>query len=178
MSARADTDSSHKQSVASVRAELISEAFRLAKDADSAEDIVQDALTSVFARFQRLDEVPRAYLRKAVRNTALNAARREERRRRMTSRFELEASGSRNPDLLMRIDAHRMWRTMLRELEQLPDRSQTIARMHWIDGCSCMQISNELRVSVKSVEKRVHYARQRLVASIYERGDPSGSAGK
>lgn len=121
-------------------------------DADNAEDIVQDA----FHNFLRMDapesiENPRAYLYQAAHNLALNRIRKQRHHEGYIASQALDDSDNLSPE--RHISGQKDLEALQEKLKELPENCRKAFIMSRIYAKSYLEISQELGVSVSSVEK-------------------------
>ena len=141
-----------------VRDELVRFACSKLHDASAAEDVVQDVLLSVWVRSNDVREITRGYLFTAVARRSLNWLRDQRQRAVVHDRLQHNVAVHVHPVVDTLIEAGEV-----RELlDRLPGRARQIATLHWVEQRSTAEIARMLGISVKGVEKRVTFARQRL----------------
>jgi RNA polymerase sigma-70 factor (ECF subfamily) len=138
---------------------LVIYAGRLLGDPARGEDIVQDAWLH-FATLNDPDEVhdPEAYLRRMVRNLAIDALRRDARYRRIAGedvevaeRTVEDKTPSAEQALIARQDYDRIRRC----LTALPERQRIAIEMHRIGGFKMREIAEQLGVSIPYVHNLI-----------------------
>ena len=118
-----------------------------------AEEIVQDA----FHNFMQIDEPdqlenPRAYLYRTAHNLALNRIRKEKRHQDYASAQDADPSTvSLERSLIARADLENIEQA----LNELPERSREVFLLNRIEGLTYNEISQQLGISVSSVEKHM-----------------------
>lgn len=150
---------------------------RRVADADAASDIVQEAFVAAWGAMASFDPERsfKTWLRAIALNKCRDAARRAATRRAFWG-------GCPNGDDLRVADerpspesetASREELRMLREaLETLPEHLRDALMLTAVDGLSQTVASATLRCSVKSLEYRVHRARELLAAEMERRAAP------
>lgn len=122
--------------------------------AGEADDIVQDAFHNIL-NAGSVDSLtnPRAYLYKTAKNIALNRLRQKDCQNGMFVDIdEHELVGAPlDRQIFAEIDIRRIRRV----LEQLPEKDRTTFLMNRLEGKSYKEISEELGITVSSVEKRM-----------------------
>jgi RNA polymerase sigma-70 factor (sigma-E family) len=158
MSRRGDArDAEFSDYVASRRSRLLRTAWLLSGDRDLAEDIVQNALTRVYAswsRVRRADSVD-AYVRRAVVNAHHNETRRPWRRRErpLEPGHDAPAPTGAAPE-----ESDALW-TALRELAPR-QRQVVVLRHYW--GLSVEETAADLDISPGTVKSQTSVALERL----------------
>lgn len=123
---------------------------------DDAPDIVTDAVLAAFASpgWQRVEH-PRAYLYRAVLNTAASRRRSTDRRRRREQVDALRRGPAMSPSPGEAIDVHRA-------LDTLSPQQRAIVFLAYWEDQTAEQIADTLDVSTGSVRKQLARARARL----------------
>ncbi|MEX2284417.1 MAG: sigma-70 family RNA polymerase sigma factor [Gemmatimonadota bacterium] len=136
---------------ASLRSYLVDTAYRIVRDWDQSEDVVQDVLV----RAWRLDPSDRSkkYLCKAVRNHAITMLRRE--RRHTVWLAQQDHAAVSTPTNLDSLLTAELAAQIGNVVNRLPARLKTIAQMHWQEGRTCREIAEALGLSLKTVENHV-----------------------
>lgn len=119
----------------------------------AAEDVVQDAMTSVFRVYDRLS-FPRAYLRRAVINTAKSRERDERRHRERLLHEERSAPENRGDGELLELIA------------QLPYRQRVVIVARYWGGWSEQEIARALGCRPGTVKSLASRALNRLRAEV------------
>ena len=160
-------------------------AFRILRDPDQAEDVLQEAFIKAYRGIRQFERRSAFYtwLYRIVVNLALDRRRRE----RPGSRIEWEDSvahevepravvgQSPDPDLSAR-------RAEVREIlsegiQRLPDGQREVLLLREIEGLSYEEIATSMEISKGTVMSRLHYARRKLSSFLTERGvDPEDVA--
>jgi RNA polymerase sigma-70 factor, ECF subfamily len=142
---------------------LMAIAYRILRDADRAEDAVQQTLVTAWRELPTLRDVDRfdAWLRRILVNACYAEARR---RRRWTNNIRvLPADGPTAPDdLATVIDRDRLDRGFRR----LPPQQAAIFVLHHYVGLTLPEIAEELGVPLGTVKSRLHYATQALRSAL------------
>lgn len=144
---------------ASQRRRLIAEAARMTGDTASAEDVVQEAWIrlSQNATDTRIAE-PVGYIRRVVRNLALDEYRQRQRRERM-----LSSEAADDPETLAS-NAAAVDRTLMAkqelalvtaELARMPPRMRRAVELHRLSGAPLREIAAELGVSITTAHTLV-----------------------
>jgi RNA polymerase sigma factor (sigma-70 family) len=148
------------------RAELLNYASRLTGDRARAEDVLQDA----WLRFRTmqadraLDE-PAGYLRRIVRNLALDGRRREALESRLFrdgAESEADAIPSDTPTPEAAAISEQELRIVSDALAAMPERVRVAVEMHRIDGAKLKDIAAHLCVSVATAHQLVADGVERL----------------
>lgn len=132
------------------RVELVDYATRIVGDRARGEDVVQEA----FLRFRStaadrpLDE-PLGYLRRIVRNLAIDWTRRlSNERRTFDDGAEHAAVADDSPSQEAALVARDELRIVMAAMAELPERTRVALTMHRFDGCKLREIAAHLGISV------------------------------
>ncbi|NLX04337.1 MAG: sigma-70 family RNA polymerase sigma factor [Phycisphaerae bacterium] len=170
---KADSDGQREAAFRTLAADrrdaMVRAAGRIVRDADEADDVVQETLAEVWLR---LDRVPaerlNAYVFRAVQN---NALKRRARRRAAVSLGDLfePAAPSDDGDAGRTIDPL----TLEAALADLPTAQQAVIRMKYYVGLSFRQIGEVLAISTNTAAGRCRYALATL-RKLLTKQDKSG----
>jgi len=143
-------------------------AFRLVRQAQVAEEIVQEAFLVVWRSPERYDRTRgsvRAWLMGTVHHRAVDAVRREQaQRRRADQAAALGRSVAEDPtdELLSAIDLPRERRIVRKALAELPDEQRDVIQQMYFDGMSQSQIAERTGLPLGTVKSRTLLAMRRL----------------
>jgi RNA polymerase sigma factor (sigma-70 family) len=147
-------------------------AHRLVRQAQLAEEIVQEAFLSVWRTPERYDGSRgsvRSWLLGAVHNRAVDAVRREESQRRRAD----QAAGALDvvatdpaDDLVLAIDRPREQRLVREALADLPAEQRDVISKMYFDGLSQTQIAERTGVPLGTVKSRTLLGMRRLRSSL------------
>ena len=147
--------------VLQTRLKLLRSAEILLKDADEAEDAVQDTVFKLWAMRNRLDEYRSvgALSMVVLRRICLNRLRRAD--------FDLpptvpDTEPSAEQQLIGREEAERVEKL----IASLPDKQQTILRMKHADGLGTATIAQLTGISEEAVRQNLSRARRRILKSF------------
>jgi RNA polymerase sigma factor (sigma-70 family) len=140
------------------RGTLVAQATRLTGDAATAEDVVQEAWLRLSAVPDREIVEPASYLRRIVRNLALDEHRRRARREQMIPRDPVEdptqvTANSAGADQML-IAAQEL-ALVTAELARMPIRMRRAVELHRVSGATLREIADELGVSITSAHTLV-----------------------
>jgi RNA polymerase sigma-70 factor (ECF subfamily) len=135
--------------------ELARYAGRLVGDVNIGDELAQEAMVRVYARWPLLS-TPRPYAFRAVHNLATDHGRRR-RREQDALRATRPAEGRPDPDLSIR-DA----------VDRLPERLRSVVVLHYFADLPLNEIATILRRPVGTVGRRLHEARAALLGMIEE----------
>lgn len=125
------------------------------KDDAVAQDVVQDAFTSMWRRRSKLDTEGsiKAYLYKVVRNKALNAIRNDSLRSVRQSEYADEATDVVDP--VDTVDATQLRGKLNAWIEALPERQREALMLSRFDGLSHSEIADVMGVSARTVNNHL-----------------------
>jgi len=137
-------------------------AQKLVKNEFAAKDIAQQVFVKIYEKKDTLDiKISfKAYLLRAVRNTALTYLNKEKTHHRHSeAAFALKATATEDNDPV----AYEQLVNKLKELiENLPPRCQLIFKMNRLEGKRNKEIAEELGLSIRTVEAQISYALKQL----------------
>lgn len=150
-------------------------AFRLVRQAQIAEEIVQEAFLAVWRdpdRYDRARGSVRAWLLGTVHHRAVDAVRREQAQRRRAD----EAAGTRivldDPaeEVAADVDRPGEQRLVRAALADLPSEQADVIRMMYFDGLSQTQIADRTGLPLGTVKSRTLLGMRRLRARLQGAG--------
>lgn len=137
--------------------------IRIVRDADAAEDIVQEVFYKIWRNRETLDlsRSVKSYLYRSAINTALNYL---EKHKRITQLEENEViysglSTNATEDVLHGTELEKIINAAI---DELPPRCKTVFMMSRFEEMSYQEIADALHVTVKAVEKQMSKALQML----------------
>lgn len=149
------------------RASLISYAASFVGSRDEAEEIVQEAFSKLSAENLDAVETPSAYLRRIVKNLALNRRRRQ--------KYELAQATEHAPEWIQPLKVptpeqeavfNDQVRIIARALSEFPHQTRVIVEMHRFDGYTLQEIADRLDLSVTSVHRTLTSAMSQLTKRL------------
>ena len=149
-------------------------AFRLVRQAQVAEEIVQEAFLAVWRSPDRYDAARgsvRSWLMGTVHHRAVDAVRREQaQRRRADQAAGLGPGIVEDPvdDVLAAIDLPRERRLVRTALGELPAEQRDVIQRMYFDGLSQSQIAERTGLPLGTVKSRTLLAMRRLRAHLAE----------
>lgn len=149
-------------------------AFRLVRQAQVAEEIVQEAFLAVWRTPERYDPTRgsvRSWLMGTVHHRAVDAVRREQaQRRRADQAAALVPRVAEDPtdDVLSAIDLPRERRLVQKALAGLPDEQRDVIHRMYFDGMSQSQIAERTGLPLGTVKSRTLLAMRRLRTNLGE----------
>jgi RNA polymerase sigma factor (sigma-70 family) len=149
-------------------------AFRLVRQAQVAEEIVQEAFLAVWRTPDRYDAARgsvRSWLMGTVHHRAVDAVRREQAQRRRAEQASGLGPGIvEDPvdDVLAAIDLPRERRLVRTALGELPDEQREVIQRMYFDGLSQSQIAERTGLPLGTVKSRTLLAMRRLRAHLGE----------
>lgn len=153
---------------------LVADAYRMLRDADACQDLVQDAFAELWIRREARDIHHHigGYLRKIVVNKALNHIR-------STSRFQFgdEASWANleaEAPADIQEDRHMALEQVLHAaIERLPEKCRLVFVLSRFEDKSNREIAEALGISIKTVENQMTKALRVLRFAMHNRPDLS-----
>jgi len=149
-------------------------AFRLVRQAQVAEEIVQEAFLAVWRTPERFDPARgsvRSWLMGTVHHRAVDAVRREQaQRRRADQAAALVPRVAEDPtdDVLSALDLPRERRLVQKALAGLPDEQRDVIQRMYFDGMSQSQIAERTGLPLGTVKSRTLLAMRRLRTHLGE----------
>lgn len=149
-------------------------AFRLVRQAQVAEEIVQEAFLAVWRTPERFDPARgsvRSWLMGTVHHRAVDAVRREQaQRRRADQAAALVPRVAEDPtdDVLSALDLPRERRLVQKALARLPDEQRDVIKRMYFDGMSQSQIAERTGLPLGTVKSRTLLAMRRLRTHLGE----------
>ena len=142
-------------------AALCKSLYKILRDATIAEDIVQEVFLKVWEKRESLqmDEAVHSYLYRSCYNTALNFLKQQKKNTDIDS-LEMSVAGSdtAEKDLsFLETEAE-----ILKAIDALPPKTKLVFSLSRFEELSYKEIAERLDISVKSVEKHMGIALQRL----------------
>ena len=130
------------------------------KDIDLAEDLLQDAFHQLWVNCKKVTpEKVKSYLYTVANNLFLNKAKRKG----IETRF-LQSKGQKDnletPEFLMQVEEFRA--RLTKAIEDLNEDDRVVFLMNRLDGKKYREIAEDLDISIKTVEKRMHRALKTL----------------
>lgn len=135
--------------------------YRVLRDATLAEDIVQEVFLKVWEMREtlKMDEAIQSYLYRSCYNTALNFLKQRKPNTDIDD-LEIPVAGGETPEKhlnLLETEAE-----ILKAIEALPPKTRLVFSLSRFEELSYKEIAEQLEISVKSVEKHMGIALQRL----------------
>ena len=149
-------------------------AFRLVRQAQVAEEIVQEAFLAVWRTPERYDPARgsvRSWLMGTVHHRAVDAVRREQAQRRRTDQAAALAPRiAEDPidDVVSALDLPRERRLVQKALAGLPDEQRDVIQRMYFDGMSQSQIAERTGLPLGTVKSRTLLAMRRLRSHLGE----------
>ncbi len=152
------TDEELRSVLPTLRPKLVAVARRYVKDSDEAEDIVQDTMLRLWVVRDRLIGSPEGFAMVVVKNLSLDYLRKKHRFDSLTDMEKLEME-----DMTPAADGESTEEVM-RIVSTLPERQQTILRLHDMEGASYEEIATVMGISETALRKTV--SRTRLLVRL------------
>jgi RNA polymerase sigma-70 factor (family 1) len=132
---------------------------------DQAEDLTQEAFIKLWQNCASVPiEKAKSYIYTIANNSSLN----EIKHKKVVLEYENNFTGSdktnENPEFLL--EEKQFKNKLLKAIEDLNETQRVAFLMHRIDGKKYSEIAEELNISVKAVEKRIHLALVELRKTI------------
>jgi RNA polymerase sigma-70 factor, ECF subfamily len=149
-------------------------AFRLVRQAQVAEEIVQEAFLAVWRTPERYDRTRgsvRAWLMGTVHHRAVDAVRREQAQRRRADQAAAMGEGMAEDltdEVLSAIDVPQERRLVRRALAELPEEQRDVIQQMYFDGMSQSQIAERTGLPLGTVKSRTLLGMRRLRAHLGE----------
>ena len=140
--------------------------YRLLRDTTLAEDIVQEVFLKVWETREniKMDEAVPAYLYRSCYNTALNFLKKQK------SQTDIEAvlTLAGDTDAEKNLNTLETENQILAAIDSLPPKTTVVFTLSRFEELSYKEIAERLEISLKSVEKHMGIALQRLRESLKE----------
>lgn len=149
-------------------------AFRLVRQAQVSEEIVQEAFLAVWRSPERYDRTRgsvRAWLMGTVHHRAVDAVRREQAQRRRADQAAAMGQGvaeDLTDEVLSAIDLPRERRLVRRALAELPEEQRDVIQQMYFEGMSQSQIAERTGLPLGTVKSRTLLGMRRLRAHLGE----------
>lgn len=146
------------------RCAMLITARSILRNAEEAEDVVQEVLLKLFAIRDRIDGTsnPMALAQVAVRHTALNVLRDAKRHPSVEFKAEIMGEEENSSD-------SETYNRLLRIIDTLPSKQQMVLRMKHIEGMEVEEIAAVVQMSVDAVYQNLSRAR-RSVLEQFKKG--------
>jgi RNA polymerase sigma-70 factor, ECF subfamily len=140
--------------------------YRILRDATLAEDIVQEVFLKVWEMRDQLkmDEAIQAYLYRSCYNTALNFLKKQKQNTDIESLEVVPAGDSAEKDLTFTETESQIHAA----IAALPPKTRLVFSLSRFEELSYKEIADQLDISLKSVEKHMGIALQRLRENLRE----------
>jgi RNA polymerase sigma-70 factor (ECF subfamily) len=134
-------------------------AFSILNDFDGSEDVVQEVFVNLWQNKEKLEIRTNInnYLFTAVRNKSIEKLRRLKIEEKYIQ-FEKERTIYSEEIDDEEIDKYKKIAKLYKSIDSLPTKCQKIFKMSKIDGMTYVEISEELRLSVKTIESQMRRA--------------------
>ncbi|WP_462251813.1 RNA polymerase sigma factor [Ekhidna sp.] len=125
-----------------------------------AEDTVQEAFFTLWQNCKNVSkELAKAYVYRVAQNQIIKKLEKDKVHQKYLS-FQSKTEEEVGPDFYL--EYHELGEKLKLAIEQLPDGQREVFLMHRFDNKSYAEIAEELEVSVKAIEKRMHKALVKL----------------
>lgn len=148
-------------------------ARKYVSDASAVEDVVSDSCVALMRRISTLRELDSgktcAYIVTTVRNTSINALRKQSRLNRVFSSGDEEfvEAVPDGEDFVQRILLEDELAAVMRAIESLPEKERMVMRMKYSMELSDEAIAEQVGISASSVRTYVRRARNHIKAILY-----------
>lgn len=141
--------------------------YRILKDISLAEDIVQEVFLKVWDKRHNieLNEASQAYLYRSCYNTALNFLKQQKPSGELGKLTDTLSNGEDAEKTLSYLETETQ---ILQAIEALPPQTKRVFSLSRFEELSYKEIASRLDISIKSVEKHMGIALQRLRESLKE----------
>jgi len=139
---------------------LLRFAYRLTNDADTAQDVMQDAALTIAKNISRLDDPTRfsAWAYTIVRRRAADQIARKVKRRRLKTNIKRNSptEDTMSPDEALSLN---------QALLALPERDRTLLTLFYVDGMNGRELAAAMNLPLGTIKSRLFTARQKLKSS-------------
>ena len=160
----AGDQSAYEKLVSRYQSAVIASAASVTRNHSLAEDAAQDAFVTAWMKLNSLQEPKKfgAWVCRIAKNCAINMINRyrEFLPLEVVDNLDLGADTSENPATLHRNSEER--REIQESVDALPQKVQTIIRMHYFEGLSIADIAEKLCISEGTVKWQLHDGRKRI----------------
>ncbi|AJE45814.1 sigma-70 family RNA polymerase sigma factor [Celeribacter indicus] len=133
------------------RTDLVDYAARLLGDRTMSEDLVQEAYLRFATRAPARLSEPFGYLKRIVRNLALDTGRRQGRERKMRVADDIwENLPDHRPDPETIVADRERVRLVLRAVEALPPRTRRALELYRLEQRTLQEVADEMKISVST----------------------------
>src|SRR6476620_293756 len=135
--------------------------YKILRDATLAEDIVQEVFLKVWEMREtlKMEEAIQSYLYRSCYNTALNFLKQQKKNTDIDS-LELSMAGTETAE--KSLSFRETEAEILKAIDALPPKTKMVFSLSRFEELSYKEIADRLDISVKSVEKHMGIALQRL----------------
>ena len=158
------TDEELRDILPALRPKLVDLAYCYVKDSDEAEDIVQDAMLKLWVVRDKLIGSSEGFAMVVVKNLSLDYLRKRHRFDSLTDMEKLEM------EEMTRATDGESTEELMHIVSKLPERQQTILRLHDMEGASYEEIASVMGISETALRQTVsrtrRFVRLRYLAAI------------
>lgn len=154
---------------------LLSDVYRYVPDEDTCKDLVQEVFVELWRKRESLEihSSLRAYLRRAAINKALNFIK-VNRRTVLEDSSDWKDQADTSPMEINRKDAQEDMEAALRDaIAQLPEKCRLVFSLSRFEHLSHKEISEQLGISVKTIENQITKAMRQLREAMIKYSDLS-----
>ena len=141
-------------------------AGRLIKDADAAENVIQDMFVYIWVRGSNIDVVQnvKAYLYTSVKNQCINYLKKSKRTFNLNMNTDIQTENIQSPEENLIKDE--MFTAIQNAIENLPEKCQRIYLMKKYDELSYKEIAEILDISINTVKTQMKRALKSLLKQL------------
>jgi RNA polymerase sigma-70 factor (ECF subfamily) len=141
--------------------------YKILRDATFAEDIVQEVFLKVWEKRETLemDEAIQSYLYRSCYNTALNFLKQQKKNTDLDT-LEIQVPGGETAE--KNLNLLETEEEILKAIDLLPPKTKLVFSLSRFEELSYKEIAERLDISLKSVEKHMGIALQRLRENLKE----------
>lgn len=145
---------------------LIHFSYRIVKDKDTAEDIVQDTFMHIWTNLSQINPEKnlKTYLFTMVKNKSLNHIRHNQIVEDSHSYLSLHITNNNSPDI--EFNDIELAKLITSAISKLPERCRLIFTMNRFDNLTYKEIAEILEISVKTVETQMSRALKSLKENL------------
>lgn len=147
---------------------LCKQAYWYTKDYEASKDIAQESWETVLEKAGSIKDSKKfgSWVMSIVTNKSIDWIRKQKRTKaelelRRTNFKAVENDGSN--------DNSEVTKSVLKEIQKLPENHQIVLKLFYLESCSLKQISRLLNISKGTVKSRLFYAREKLKSTLKHR---------
>lgn len=154
---------------------LLSDLYRLVRDEDTCKDLAQEVFVDLWRKREELEihTSLRAYLRRAAVNRAINFIKANKRTVLDESENLPDVEDTSMGDLGVQQRQEKMEKALYEAIDALPERCRIVFSLSRFEKMSHKEISEELDISVKTIENQITKAMKLLRSALTKFSDLS-----